>query len=158
ASPPFPSTTLFRSATGEGHLSSIEFRHVIIDKEGHVTLEPVSRYVARPRAYKDKLYDAHLFRLKLRAIASPDPNSDDSEPGTQWSEDVMGDIFGRLGERFTFDELAAVTHAYQAEDHPHPEFRDRMVQRMMVLARANYEMRFSEESDISERVIFPVSA
>ena len=145
-------------ATGEGHLSSIEFRHMTIDDDGHVHVAPVSRFVARPKISKDKLYDKHLFRLKLRAMSSPAPLLEEEEVGTQWSEEMLDAVLNRLEDRFTFDELAQVTHAYQCEDHPHPEFRNRILQRMMVLARANYEMRFPPESDISERVVFPVSA
>ena len=145
-------------AIGEGHLSSIEFRHIVISDEGHVTVAPVSRYVARPRIHKDRQYDKHLFRLKLRAMSSPAPLLDDQGSGTQWSEETLDGVLNRLNDVFTFDEFANVVHVYQGEEHPHPEFRNRMLQRMMMLARANYEVRFPAESDISERVIFPVSA
>jgi hypothetical protein len=91
-------------------------------------------------------------------MSSPAPLLEEQDAGTQWSEETLDGVLNRLDENFTFDQLANVLHQYQSEEHPHPEFRNRIMQRMMMLARANYEMRFPAESDISERVIFPVSA
>lgn len=36
-------------ATGEGHISSIEFRTGLIDAEGTITLDPISRFVSTPQ-------------------------------------------------------------------------------------------------------------
>ena len=42
----------FRS-TGEGHISSIEFRSGILDKNNHITFDPISRFVETPEVIKN---------------------------------------------------------------------------------------------------------
>lgn len=51
-------------ATGEGHISSIEFRSGIIYSTGDITLEPVSRYVSLPQIVLNPSYRKKRFILK----------------------------------------------------------------------------------------------
>ncbi|MDQ6950690.1 MAG: hypothetical protein Q9M26_03395, partial [Mariprofundales bacterium] len=54
----------FRS-TGEGHISSIEFRGGVLDKNNELRFDEVSRYVETPEVVKNPTYDNNTFRLKL---------------------------------------------------------------------------------------------
>jgi hypothetical protein len=42
--------------TGEGHVSSIEFRSGIVDENDDIYFDPVSHYVATPEMHTDPVY------------------------------------------------------------------------------------------------------
>jgi len=144
-------------ATGEGHISSIEFRGAVINGEGHMEMMPTSRYVAVPEIHKDTAYDKHLFRLRVLAMGAPGPQPGPDIHGSQLGEEVLDNVLSRLGERFSFEEMTEAIIAFRQEASPYPAFADLQLDRMLLLARANYEMTFPENSDISERVVFPVT-
>ena len=48
-------------ATGEGHISSIEFRTGTISPHGHITIAPVSRYVSEPEIVPNPSYQKKAF-------------------------------------------------------------------------------------------------
>jgi len=132
----------FRS-TGEGHISSIEFRSGILDEKNDLLFDEVSRYVETPEVIKDQTYDKKLFLLKL----------EDMEAKNEISEEILAG----LDDRFTFYDLEA---ALQRERDRHPEptaLLHDTIQKVLWLARSNYELRFRRDRRISERVIFPVS-
>ena len=71
-----------------------------------------------------------------------------------WATSVMG----RLGKTFLFDELdQSIQQA--APDEASPQTRDvqRTLECMHWLAESNYEIHFAPSSEMSERIIFPVS-
>jgi hypothetical protein len=55
-------------ATGEGHVSSIEFRSGVIDKNHDIYFDPVSHYVETPEIHADPVYDRLQFQQKLEEI------------------------------------------------------------------------------------------
>jgi len=130
-------------ATGEGHLSSIEFRSGIVDENHDILFDPVSQYVATPEIHTDPVYHRLHFYRKLEEMGSRDR--------------VMSRLLEGLGETFTIDELQA-----QIEKLKSAKFRlvdkQHAIDTALWLARSNYEVIFSAEQPISERVIFPVSA
>ena len=133
-------------ATGEGHISSIEFRSGIIDEESNIYLDPISDYVETP-TYQNPTFDTHLFRLKLDEING--------------YNDASNFMLDELGDTFTLEDLDERIHQlkeYENFEQEHPTSnRDEAIQMVLWLARSNYEMKFNEEHRISERVIFPVS-
>jgi len=127
-------------AVGEGHLSSIVFRRGVINPEGEIHLEPVSPLSRRMKIHEDRLYEKHLFRIKLTEMGG------DVKPAET--------VFGRLKEKFTYpDLLAAVEQVAGRENGPQREMADRMVW----LARSNYEIRMPRNAKLPELVIFPNS-
>ena len=82
----------FRS-TGEGHISSIEFRSGVLGEDNVLRFDPVSRFVESPEVIENPTYDRHVFELKL----------EDMEVGN----DVSTEILGELSERFTRFDLEA---------------------------------------------------
>ncbi|MBW6481322.1 MAG: glycoside hydrolase family 130 protein, partial [Bacteroidales bacterium] len=128
-------------ATGEGHISSIVFRTGIIKKDGILLFDDASEFVGTPRVLNDPTYDNHLFRLKLT-----DMNS--------W-DDTSSRIIERLPDNFTFGELkASINELYLDIDFAH---NDQTIKNINWLANSNYQIKFDEDSKISERVVFPVS-
>ena len=130
-------------ATGEGHISSIEFRSGKIDSEGNMDLDPISNYVETPELCQYKLYDKHLFGLKLTEMTA--------------SNEVTSHMLGELGEVFTFDQLQGKIAKLQSASDFDPDHKRDAIDMAMWLARSNYEIKFRSDHRISERVIFPVS-
>jgi len=133
----------FRS-TGEGHISSIEFRSGILDERNKIHFDEVSRFVEIPEVIKNPTFDKYVFQLKL----------EDMESKNEVSVEILKD----LSARFSFVELQAAihkkTHSWYEEP---PALLHETTEKILWLARSNYELRFSKDKRISEKVIFPVS-
>jgi predicted GH43/DUF377 family glycosyl hydrolase len=129
-------------ATGEGHVSSIEFRSGIVDENHDIYFDPVSQYVATPELHTDPVYQRRHFERKLQEMGARDR--------------VMNHLLEGLGEEFTIEELEL-----QIKDLRSTKFRladkHHAIDTVMWLARSNYEVIFDTDQSISERVIFPVS-
>ncbi len=129
-------------ATGEGHVSSIEFRSGIIDENHDIYFDPISRYVATPEMHTDPVYHRLHFQRKLEEMGARDR--------------VTNQLLKGLGETFTFDELEKRIQKlrstkFRLKDKHH------VIDTALWLARSNYEVIFRPDEQISERVIFPVS-
>jgi predicted GH43/DUF377 family glycosyl hydrolase len=128
-------------ATGEGHVSSIVFRSGIIQRDGAFIFRDTSEFVETPGVLHDPTYDRHLFCLKLADMNSSDTTS------TR--------IFERLPGIFTYRQLmASIDVILQDSDFVSNK---QTIDNISWLADSNYKIRFDESSNISERVIFPVS-
>ncbi len=128
--------------TGEGHVSSIEFRSGLVDENHDVLFDPVSQYVATPETHTDPVYHRLHFYRKLEEMGAGDR--------------VMNRLLEGLGETFILDQLKA-----QIEKLRSTKFRladkQHAIDTALWLARSNYEIIFAADQPISERVIFPVS-
>ena len=129
-------------ATGEGHVSSIEFRSGTVDENHDIYFDPISQYVATPEMHKDPVYHRLHFRRKLEEMGTHDR--------------ITNILLEGLGETFTFGELEN-----QIKELRSTKFRLRdknyAIDTALWLARSNYEVVFGPDEQISERVIFPVS-
>ncbi len=128
-------------ATGEGHISSIEFRSGVIKAAGAVEIDPVTPFVVEPERIESATYDAPLFSRKLAEIG--------------FDNEFSRGILDALGDTFTFGELSAALEA--APPDPENRERQRTSEGLMLLAQANYETRFPSGHPICERIIFPSS-
>jgi predicted GH43/DUF377 family glycosyl hydrolase len=129
-------------ATGEGHVSSIEFRSGIVDDNDDVLFDPVSQYVATPEMHTDPVFSCLHFRRKIDEICA--------------HERAMNHLLDGLKDTFTFDDLQN-----QIKKLRSTKFRvidkQHVIDTALWLARSNYEVIFRPDELISERVIFPVS-
>ncbi len=129
-------------ACGEGHISSIEFRSGLINADGELSLDPVSRYAARQLPTQGQRFDKNAFYLKLIEVGSYNR--------------LANRVLKRLDDEFTIADLTKVlddlhwTHTYVESFHE-------LAESMLWLARSNYKLKFPSDSSISERVIFPVT-
>jgi predicted GH43/DUF377 family glycosyl hydrolase len=130
-------------ATGEGHISSIEFRAGTIAADGSISLDPVSRFVSAPVVVLDPQYDKTRFGRRLHDMGLDDPHT--------------AAVLGPLAESFTRSDLTKSVEAIRSDaGHLTPEF-ELTLGHVQWLADSNYELRFSPDLAMSERIIFPVS-
>ena len=131
-------------STGEGHISSIQFRTGVIHRDHSVQIEKTTSFVTLPELNSNPTYHKRAFLDKL------------SEMGLEndWAASVMG----RLGKTFLFDELdKSIQQAASDEASSHTRDVQRTLECMHWLAESNYEIHFAPSSEMSERIIFPVS-
>ncbi len=130
-------------ATGEGHISSIEFRSGIIDTNNDIYFDALSDYVETPEIHPNPNYDRHLFRLKLQEMGA--------------SNAITHQILNRLPDNFTFNDLQGKIAELQTNGQFPLQEKADAIGTARWLAQSNYEMLFRKDLPISERVIFPVS-
>jgi len=129
-------------ATGEGHVSSIVFRNGIIDRDNNLSFLPAGTFVDVPELIKRHVYEKTVFLRKLEEM--------------RVVKDVVGMVMDRLDERFVYGELLAAIEETRASIEITPS-KEKVIQAINWLASSHYEISFSLDTAISERVIFPVS-
>ncbi|MFO7850931.1 MAG: glycoside hydrolase family 130 protein [Bacteroidota bacterium] len=131
-------------ATGEGHISSIVFRSAIIDKNNDLIVEPVGKMLAEAERIKKHVYNKKSFIVKL------------DEMSTFNNKISPLFVLEKLGDNFTYGELKRTIEETKAT-HPLSPDKKLIINEMLWLAKSHYELHFSLDSAISERVIFPTS-
>jgi predicted GH43/DUF377 family glycosyl hydrolase len=131
-------------ATGEGHISSIVFRSGIIDRNNNLIIEPVGKMLAEAERIKRHIYNKKSFIKKLDEMRDFD--------------NKISPVFvlEKLANSFTYDELKTAVEETRKTHHLTTN-KELIVNQMMWLAKSHYELDFSLDSAISERVIFPIS-
>jgi predicted GH43/DUF377 family glycosyl hydrolase len=130
-------------ATGEGHISSIIFRSGTIDNENRIRMDEPTRFVTAPEHVPNTLYDKTLFFRKLLEL------------GVDGS--FTGKVLATLHDQFTLEELQRAISRALHQSRPRHTENEPVVQGMLTLAKANYEISYLPDQHISERVIFPFS-
>jgi predicted GH43/DUF377 family glycosyl hydrolase len=128
-------------AVGEGHISSIVFRRALIDCENKITVIPAGNYIDEAEVVRNAIYNKKLFFKK--AIDS------------QIAQDVLDEVSDKLDEKFDYAVLRRVileTKAQQLDVLKKVEY-----DKVLWLSDAYHEFSFSRDTDISDRVIFPIS-
>lgn len=168
-------------ATGEGHISSVVFRSGVLDKQSNLVLEPVGKMLAEADVIKRNSYCKKVFHNKLvemqeaGSLISPaifdkhdeakgEGNSippvivDKKDLTKDQHTNVSSDfILDKLGATFTYGELmSSIDKARKSPEITQDQIK--IINQMMWLASSHYEIYFSIDSAISERVIFPISA
>ena len=131
-------------ATGEGHISSIEFRAGTIHADHAMTIEEPSRFVTAPVLNPNPTYRKSVFLHKLMEMGFEN----------DWSTGVMRS----LGSAFTLTELEAAMRHAADKLGPLPREFQRTLECVRWLAESNYEVNFAPTTSMSERIIFPVSS
>ena len=131
-------------ATGEGHISSIVFRSAIIDKNNNLIIEPVGKMLAEAERIKRHIYNKKSFIRKLDEMRDFD--------------NKISPVFvlEKLGDSFTYGEMKRAVEETRKTHQLSPN-KELIINQMMWLALSHYEIDFSLDSAISERVIFPIS-
>jgi len=126
-------------ATGEGHVSSIVFRSGYIDTENNIHLDVVGTLLDKPINIKNHRYNKNSFISKLVELHPKDATA-------------MQKLSENLTETFTYEELKRYVEGIRAEIE-HTEDNDSILKQAIWLASSHYEMTFSLDTSISERVI-----
>jgi len=130
-------------ATGKGHISSIVFRSGVLDRDNNLTLEPVGKMLAEADVIKQSVYNKQIF---LEKMGEAQDIENDITPAV---------ILEKSGDNFTYDELK---QCLEEAKQTLPSSTEMIINQMMWLASTHYEIDFSIDSAISERVIFPISS
>lgn len=131
-------------ATGEGHISSIVFREGVLDKHNNLRMEEVGHMLAEAESVKRFVYNKDIFIRKLDEMQ-------------QFANKVSPTfVLDKLPENFTYGELLRAAEEVKSQ-HELTDTRIKTIDQMIWLASSHYELDFSLDSAISERVIFPVS-
>ena len=130
-------------ATGEGHISSITFRSGVIDGQNQIRLDEPTRFVTAPELVHNTVYDKNLFARKLVELGIDSSFADQ--------------VLETLGDRFTGDELQRSIDRGLHQSRPRHREYEPVAHHMQTLLQANYELSFSPELNLSERIIFPSS-
>lgn len=130
-------------AVGEGHISSIVFRSAIIDENMNIKLEEIGNLLDKPKHVKSHSYKKGEFIEKLLQLHQPE-------------DDVLRLVEDKLTDTFTYDELNRYVKEIKLENQLDHDALI-LMQQIMWLASSHYEVTFSLDTAISERVIFPVS-
>lgn len=130
-------------ATGEGHISSVVFRSGIIDNQNNIRIEPPGKMLESPEHVKNHTYHKTSFLRKLEEMQS-------------WNNTAYTVLLNKLTETFTYEELKRYVDETKVvvpgDLQSHSLFNE-----VMWLASSHYEMNFSVDTAISERVIFPIA-
>ncbi len=131
-------------ATGEGHISSIEFRSGTIGADHMIRIEEPSRFVTAPALNPNPTYRKSVFLHKLMEMGFEN----------DWSTEVMRS----LNRDFTLSELETAMRQAADKHGPLPREVQRTAECVRWLAESNYEVNFAPNVAMSERIIFPVSS
>ena len=129
-------------ATGEGHISSIVFRSGVLNGDNTISFQPPGKRVDVPEIIKRYVYEKDRFLKKL------------NEMNVQ--KDVIGMVLNRLGDTFIYGELLkAIDDTCKTVKMSHS--KKKVIEAIKWLASSHYEVTFSYDTAISERVLFPVA-
>jgi predicted GH43/DUF377 family glycosyl hydrolase len=129
-------------ATGESHISSIVFRSGIIDKDFNLYFDSPGKYISEAEIIKGHVYDKKEFILILQEH--------------DIVNDISDEIMNKLGDYFYYSGLKKAIKEVQETATLNLD-REKTLKQIMWLAKSHYEIVFSQDTDISERTIFPVS-
>ena len=128
-------------AVGEGHISSIVFRRALFDKHNKITVEPAGNYVDEAEIIRTSTYNKKLFLEK--AIQN------------KINQDVLQAVEGRLPENFENLNLRRVV--IDSRNLEMDNIKKMEYDKILWLSDSYHEISFSKDTDISDRVIFPIS-
>ncbi len=128
-------------AVGEGHISSIVFRRAIIDSDNSVHIIPVGNYIDEAEVIRNAKYNKKLFFEKAAASLI--------------DVDLLADLENKLDDHFEYSTLRRIiieAQMLEEDDEKKMEY-----EKVLWLSDSHYEMVFSLDTDITDRVIFPFS-
>ena len=128
-------------ATGQEHLSSIQFRSGVIDRDLNITLDVASQHVAAPQVTPSATFDKTMFVLKLREMG--------------FENGLAREVLGPMPMTFTLADLQKNIVAARTKSRSRSLDEERALDCMRWLAEMNCEVSFSENQPLSERIIFP---
>lgn len=127
---------------GDGHSSSIGFRTGVVHASGNVEIDLPSRFVVTGEL-GDAIHDAAAFRMELQRLRSGGENAEF--------------ILSELGPRFTSAELDVRLRRLERQLSTRKQVT-RTVHHVRSIAQRSYGVTFGEDTELSERVLWPAMA
>jgi len=128
-------------AIGEGHISSIVFRQGIIDSDCNFIFDTESYFVRDAEIIRHHPYEKKKFVERLQSRSIP--------------EKIIHEVTDSLAETFSYRQLEESVEKYSTE---HNKENQNFLMRLLWSANVYHEINFSYDTNISERVIFPVTS
>lgn len=129
-------------ATGEGHISSLVFKRGKLDSNAMIHFEPSGKYLNEGVVTQKNRNNKVVFEELLSHTILP--------------EDIRMNIIGRLQDTFSYKEIELILKtALQKVEHGMG--RNKLRYDILSMVNTSYELHFSPDSLLSERVIFPVT-
>lgn len=128
-------------AVGEGHISSIAFRRAIIDSDQNIQILPVGNYVDEAEIIRGAVYKKELFFEKAAV--------------SRISESILEALAPKFNDEFDYVALRRIvldSQRMETDDLKKLEY-----EKILWLSDSYNEIIFSFDTDISDRVIFPIS-
>ncbi len=130
-------------ATGEGHISSVVFRGGVLDANNNLRLIPTGRLIDEAEAVKNYIYSKNEFCSKLNEMHA--------------DNEIVKHVMDKLRDEFDYNELYRAIDETTRELKPN-EAQMHMLRTISWLGDSHYEISFSLDTGISDRVIFPIAA
>jgi predicted GH43/DUF377 family glycosyl hydrolase len=131
-------------ATGEGHISSIVFRSGVVDRNNNLSFNPRGKLLNEPDWIEQFVYDKKSFERKLETMKFHDNTLPPSI------------ILDQLDNTFSFKDLKKIINKTK-KTHQFSNKKTLTLDQIIWLASSHYEINFSLDTSLSERVIYPVS-
>lgn len=129
-------------ATGEGHISSLVFRRGILNKNNDLQVMKMGDLIDKAEIVHKRMYNKMRFVKKLAEMNIPN----------KYSTSIMEN----LPDKFEYDALKESVGKV-LKDNSISSARKMALTEMTWLADSFYDVQFKHDSDITERVIFPIS-
>jgi predicted GH43/DUF377 family glycosyl hydrolase len=128
-------------AVGEGHISSVVFRRAMIDRNNEITVIPAGNYIDEAEVVKNAIYNKKLF-LKKAA---------DSKINIE----ILDEVGVKLEDKFDYATLRKII--LDSKNLQEDDLKKLELDKVLWLSDTYHEISFSRDTDISDRVIFPIS-
>jgi predicted GH43/DUF377 family glycosyl hydrolase len=128
-------------ATGEGHVSSIVFRRGIIDKDNNLRMMRIGDDIEKAEVLHKMIFNKKRIISKLAEIHTLD---------------IYSTIMHDLPEEFEYSVFKEILERELKNEHISKDRKEAYEEVIWVLD-SFYDIQFKHDSDISERVIFPIS-
>jgi len=128
-------------AVGEGHISSITFRRALLDQNNEISVLPAGNYIDEAEIVRNAIYNKKLFFNKAAV--------------TQTNVAILEELESKLDSHFEYSNLRRIIiDSQKLKENDIEKFE---YDKILWLADSYYEIVFSLDTDISDRVIFPIS-
>lgn len=128
-------------ATGEGHVSSIVFRRGIIDKDNNLRMTRIGDGIEKAEVSHKMIFNKKRIMSKLAEMHT---------------RDIYSSILNDLPEQFEYSVFRALLEK-ELENKGLSREKREAYEEVIWLIDSFYDIDFKHDSDISERVIFPIS-
>jgi predicted GH43/DUF377 family glycosyl hydrolase len=128
-------------ATGEGHVSSIVFRRGIIDKDNNLRMTRIGDDIEKAEILHKLIFNKKRFLSKLSEMHALD---------------IYSPIMDELPDVFEYSAFKSALKKELSNPNISAELKE-VYEEAIWLLDSFYDIQFKRDSDISERVIFPIS-
>ena len=129
-------------AVGEGHISSVVFRNIVLGKDNTPRAEATSRFVGLATEAQYCTYDREDFAERTRK---------DAEVGEGMLQQLVGNLPDNFNHRELYERYWELWQKFPEDSDERDELNS-----LMTVADAYYEISFSLDTDLSERVLYPM--